>query len=163
MKTLVNTDFSQVLADLEDEVSENFTGYLSYPGLPKLSSTLKVLNFSPDLLKIILPRFVYNFAFKTPAIITKKGAFPGSKEQYVYLKFLPAYFKEDSCAVTNALREELRQQPSFTWFIKMNHVATWKGTDYPLIVYSGSMSRRSRQGLINLFDGLEKAVLISTA
>jgi hypothetical protein len=56
------------------------------------------------------------------------------KEQYVYLKFLPVYFKEDSCAVTNALREEMCQQPSFARFIKMNHVATWKGTDYPLIL-----------------------------
>ena len=163
LKSLVNTGFSRVLADLEDEVSENFTGYLFYPGLPELSSILKALNFSPDLLKIILTRFVHNFAFKTPAIFTKKGTFPGLKEQYVYLKFLPVYFKEDSGAVINALREELCQQPSFARFIKMNHVATWKGTDYPLIVYSGSMSRCSRQGLINLFDRLEKAVLISTA
>jgi len=43
------------------------------------------------------------------------------------------------------------------------HIGLWKGTDVPVIVYSGSMARHARSGLINVFADLERAVLISTS
>lgn len=43
------------------------------------------------------------------------------------------------------------------------HIGLWKGTDVPVIVYSGSMARHARAGLINVFADLERAVLISTS
>lgn len=43
------------------------------------------------------------------------------------------------------------------------HIGLWKGTDVPIIVYSGSMSKIARTGLIDVFADLESAVLISTS
>ncbi len=43
------------------------------------------------------------------------------------------------------------------------HIGLWKGTDVPVIVYSGSMAKRARAGLIDAFADLERAVLISTS
>lgn len=43
------------------------------------------------------------------------------------------------------------------------HVGLWQGANVPVIVYSGSMSRPARQGLIDVFADLESAVLISTS
>ena len=59
--------------------------------------------------------------------------------------------------------KEIKENHEFITSIKMHHVSTWKDSFYPVIVYSGSMSRRSREGLINLYDDLEKAVLLSTS
>lgn len=38
----------------------------------------------------------------------------------------------------------------------------WLDTDVPVVLYSGKMSKRAREGLIELFAELEQAVLIST-
>jgi DEAD/DEAH box helicase domain-containing protein len=43
------------------------------------------------------------------------------------------------------------------------HIGLWKGTNVPVIVYSGSMAKGARTGLINAFADLEQAVLISTS
>ena len=43
------------------------------------------------------------------------------------------------------------------------HIGVWKETDVPVIVYSGSMAKRAREGLIEAFADLERAVLISTS
>jgi len=161
LKKLIEAGFGRLLNTLEDGLGENFPGYLSYPDLPELSGIFK--DFAPDLRKLAGQRFLDAFTFSISAIISRKGPLPGQKGRFLYLKFLPAYFPEHAEAVAAALREELSRDPSFARLIEMSHVAVWRGTDYPLIVYSGSMSRRSRQGLINLFDGLEKAVLLSTA
>ncbi len=43
------------------------------------------------------------------------------------------------------------------------HIGSWKGMDVPVIVYSGSMAKHARSGLIDVFADLERAVLISTS
>jgi superfamily II DNA/RNA helicase len=43
------------------------------------------------------------------------------------------------------------------------HIGLWKGTDVPVIVYSGSMAKHARAGLIDVFADLERAVLIATS
>ncbi len=47
--------------------------------------------------------------------------------------------------------------------VECRHVGLWKGSDVPVIVYSGSMAKQAREGLINVFSDLERAVLISTS
>ncbi|MBN1921512.1 MAG: DEAD/DEAH box helicase [Anaerolineae bacterium] len=43
------------------------------------------------------------------------------------------------------------------------HIGLWKKTDTPVIVYSGSMAKHARAGLIDVFADLERAVLIATS
>ncbi len=46
---------------------------------------------------------------------------------------------------------------------ELRHIGLWKNTNVPVIVYSGSMAKGSREGLIGAFSYLERAVLISTS
>lgn len=46
--------------------------------------------------------------------------------------------------------------------VETRHIAFWKEIDVPAVIYTGQMSRRDRKGLIQAFDDLERAVLIST-
>ncbi|HHY94793.1 MAG TPA: DEAD/DEAH box helicase [Firmicutes bacterium] len=47
--------------------------------------------------------------------------------------------------------------------VDCRHIGLWKDTEVPIIVYSGSMAKQAREGLINVFSDLERAVLISTS
>jgi hypothetical protein len=47
--------------------------------------------------------------------------------------------------------------------VECRHIGLWRGTDVPVIVYSGSMAKQARQGLIDVFADVERAVLISTS
>lgn len=47
--------------------------------------------------------------------------------------------------------------------VDCRHIGLWKGADVPVIVYSGSMAKHARFGLIDVFADLERAVLISTS
>lgn len=47
--------------------------------------------------------------------------------------------------------------------VECRHIGLWKKTGVPVIVYSGSMARHAREGLINVFADLDRAVLISTS
>jgi DEAD/DEAH box helicase domain-containing protein len=47
--------------------------------------------------------------------------------------------------------------------VECKHIGLWKGTGVPAIVYSGSMAKRARAGLIDVFASLEQAILISTS
>lgn len=46
--------------------------------------------------------------------------------------------------------------------IETRHIASWRETGVPVIIYTGKMTRTQRQGLIDAFAGLPRAVLIST-
>ncbi|MBC7084473.1 MAG: DEAD/DEAH box helicase [Firmicutes bacterium] len=47
--------------------------------------------------------------------------------------------------------------------VDCRHIGVWKDADVPVIVYSGSMAKQARTGLIDVFSDLERAVLISTS
>ena len=47
--------------------------------------------------------------------------------------------------------------------VELRHIGLWRDSTAPVIVYSGSMAKYARKGLINVFSDLEKAVLISTS
>ena len=46
--------------------------------------------------------------------------------------------------------------------VECRHIGMWRGTDVPVIVYSGSMAKHAREGLITVFSDLDRAVLVST-
>lgn len=46
--------------------------------------------------------------------------------------------------------------------VESRHIATWKNTGIPIVLYTGKMARAERDGLIDAFAQLPQAVLIST-
>lgn len=64
-------------------------------------------------------------------------------------------------------RRDLRQRLESTLIsgrleIETRHIATWGESGVPAVIYTGQMSRRDREGLIEAFDKMERAVLVST-
>lgn len=79
----------------------------------------------------------------------------------IYLRWLDWAVGKDKAA---KLREVVRSGiESGELDVDCRHIGLWKGTDVPVIVYSGSMARHAREGLIDVFSDLDQAVLISTA
>jgi len=46
--------------------------------------------------------------------------------------------------------------------VETRHIAPWEDTGVPVVIYTGKMTKSERQGLIEAFAGLPRAVLIST-
>ena len=46
--------------------------------------------------------------------------------------------------------------------VEARHIATWSGTQLPVIIYTGKMTKTERDGLIDAFARLPAAILIST-
>ena len=46
--------------------------------------------------------------------------------------------------------------------VEARHIATWGETRVPVVIYTGKMSRAEREGLLDAFSKLPRAVLIST-
>ncbi len=79
----------------------------------------------------------------------------------VYLRWLSSVAgKENADKLREAVRAGLE---SGELEVECRHIGLWKRTDVPVIVYSGSMSKVAREGLIGVFADLESAVLISTS
>ncbi|WP_165874335.1 DEAD/DEAH box helicase [Rubrobacter taiwanensis] len=79
----------------------------------------------------------------------------------VYLRWLDWAVKDDEKEkVREAVKSDLA---SGELNAELRHIGLWSNTDVPVIVYSGSMAKGAREGLIDAFSDMERAVLISTS
>ncbi len=79
----------------------------------------------------------------------------------VYIRWLHSLIDKDRA---DRVRELVtRGLASGELQVECRHIGLWSGMDVPVIVYSGSMAKQTREGLIDVFAGLERAVLISTS
>jgi superfamily II DNA/RNA helicase len=79
----------------------------------------------------------------------------------IYLRWLDWMVPKDQVECIRALVQAGLESGALQ--ADCRHIGLWKGTDVPVIVYSGSMAKHARAGLIDVFAGLERAVLISTS
>lgn len=153
--------FNILLDRLENDIDSSKIVHIHYPSLKIIDEIIGYMD--PEIVEDIKKRFLEKFSFNKDSIINYKGSFPKKNNQYVYLKWLRSYFKEEYETIYSALKDVIKNDMDFCRQIEMNHIGFIENTEYPVIVYSGSMSKSSRDGLINLFDDLKKAVLISTS
>ncbi len=84
-----------------------------------------------------------------------------SSQRPVYLSWLDwVVGKEHGERLREAVMEGLR---SGALEAECRHIGLWKGSDVPVIVYSGSIAKQARRGLVDVFADLGRAVLISTS
>jgi len=82
-------------------------------------------------------------------------------DRRIYLRWLDWAVDQDKVSIVHqAVKQGIE---SGELKVECQHVGLWKGADVPVIVYSGSMSKQARAGLIDVFAGLDSAVLISTS
>lgn len=82
-------------------------------------------------------------------------------DRLVYLRWLDWMVDEGQVERTRALVRAGLESGALR--ANCRHIGLWKGTNVPVIVYSGSMTKNARTGLIDMFADLERAVLISTS
>lgn len=79
----------------------------------------------------------------------------------VYLSWLDWLFEEDE---SDVLREIVKRRLATNELqVELRHIGLWSDSTVPVIVYSGSMAKHTRKGLIDVFSDVERAVLISTS
>lgn len=85
----------------------------------------------------------------------------GLSQRPIYLRWLDWMVDEGRVERVRTLVQQGLE--SGTLKVDCRHIGLWKGTNVPVIIYSGSMARYARAGLIDVFADLERAVLISTS
>ena len=79
----------------------------------------------------------------------------------IYLSWLDWLFEEDE---SDVLREIVKRGLATNELqVELRHIGLWADSTVPVIVYSGSMAKHTRKGLIDVFSDVERAVLISTS
>lgn len=125
-----------------------------------------------DLMEVQLGVDLSQFAsrYLVEQIVLKPEDVGGAKprggrfeERYVYFRWLSWNWIISDIDLRTEIQEKLKSaiadgqlQP------KSNYITTWKDRDITTILYSGKMSKHNRDGLVELFGKLEKAILIST-
>lgn len=79
----------------------------------------------------------------------------------IYLRWLDWMIREDQVELIRALVETGLESGALQ--ADCRHIRLWKKTDVPVVVYSGSMAKHARAGLIDVFADLERTVLIATS
>lgn len=160
LRDLIDESFEVFLDKLEDKV-DAIEPKIEYPDLRVVDKVLKRLDRS--VIEYIKNRFLQEFRFKKSQIAEYEGKFPRKTSKYLYFKWMKGYFEDEYEEISEIVTNLLESNENFRMKVQTNHVSVLKGTDYPIIVYSGSMSKSAREGLVDLFDELDKAVLISTS
>ena len=119
-------------------------------------------------LGVNLSRFVHRYVVKQIVVKPEDvgGAKPeckGFEKRRVYFRWLSWNWIISDTDLRAEIQEKLksaitagRLQP------KSNYITTWQNKEIATILYSGKMSKHNRDGLVELFGKLEKAILIST-
>lgn len=161
LKELVSEGMTSLLDELTDRIDKSALATIYYPDLEELSRLLE--GYSLHLREYVLGHFAASFSFRTEDIVKMEGPLRRKNNSHVYLKWLKTYFGQDTKLILSLIMQGLSGAEDFRKQVEMNHVSAWCNSDYPVVLYSGSMSKKSRGGLVNFFDDMEKAVLISTS
>lgn len=79
----------------------------------------------------------------------------------IYLRWLDWLTKKDKAEKLRHLIKSGLESGGLD--VECRHIGLWKDMNVPVVIYSGSMAKQAREGLINVFADLERAVLISTS
>lgn len=149
-----------VSASLEEIWTEE-TVALTAPDFPELVSALHQAGLPGKLAGRISDRLRYSVELKGDLAATVRVFGRGIEKRPVALQWLSWMVKDEDRreALLVRLQEALA---AGELKVQTRHIATWGDSGVPVIIYTGKVSRAERQGLIEAFAGLSRAVLIST-
>jgi len=151
---------TEVSAKVEGIWAEE-TVALTAPDFPELVSALRQAGLPAEPVQRISDHLKHSIELKGDLAATVRVSGKGIEKRPVVLQWLSWMVKDEDRreALLVQLQEalaagELKAQT--------RHIATWGDSGVPAVIYTGKMSRAERQGLIEAFAGLPRAVLIST-
>lgn len=116
------------------------------------------IGLGANLAKLVVKRLVYQIKVD-PAWM--KFCPRRLNHRLVYLRWLDWLVEQEEVERIRALVRSGLESEALE--VDSRHIGLWKHADVPVIVYSGSMAKHARSGLIDVFADLERAVLISTS
>ena len=133
------------------------------PDFRQLQSDLMEAQLGVDLSRFASRYLVEQIVIKPEDVGGAKPRGGRFEERYVYFRWLSWNWIISDTDRRTEIQEKLKSaiaagqlQP------KSNYITTWRDRDITTILYSGKMSKHNRDGLVELFGELEKAILIST-
>ena len=133
------------------------------PDFFQLQSDLK-----EALLNVDLSRFTHHYLVKQTVVKPEDvgGAKPrseGFEKRRVYFRWLSWNWIISDANLRTEIQEKLKSAISAGKLQpESNYITTWRDKNITTILYSGKMSKHNRDGLVELFGELDKAILIST-
>lgn len=133
------------------------------PDFRQLYSDLMETQLGIDLSKCVHQYLVEQIVVKPEDVGGAKPRGGRFEERRFYFRWLSWNWIISDTDLRTEIQEKLKSaiadgqlQP------KANYITTWQDRDITTILYSGKMSKHNRDGLVELFGKLEKAILIST-
>jgi len=171
---------------LEDEATPDVMVQVLDARIGELQAALeRVSAGGEEILPITAPTFT-----EITAILQEANMGPKLAESITeYLKYTVELPEEVAVTLETPPQELARRLAAFSWLdwwvrdksrrevlvqrlqealargelaVETRHIATWKDTGIPVVIYTGKMGRSEREGLIEAFTDLPRAVLIST-
>lgn len=164
-KEVVNQKIDSWLTERVTRLEETWNEaelIISTPDAVELQDDLEEAGFSENLSQEIHRRFLYMVKVTGPQI-KKWGHLPKSmRSRQVMLSWAVKQISDND---ERAYFQEMLSEPAALARLQIDfpNVGLWVDSEVPVILYSGKMAKDERDGLIRLFDELERAVLVSTS
>ncbi len=134
---------------------------ITAPDFPEFTASMKGSGLSPGLADQIGSYLKYTVELPEQAASELKTPAKKSGKCRIAFPWLDWLIKDPSRRkpVINHLWQALADKKLEA---EARHIATWGDTDVPVVIYTGKMQKAEREGLIEAFSALPKAILIST-
>lgn len=158
-QALVDEWLADALAKLENVPEDEIL--TTSPNFQELAKILETVGFDNTLANWVVVRLVHQLKVETAWVELQKIQKIDISDRPIYLHWLD--WMVDKLQVAHVRERVQKGLESGELEVDCRHIGIWKDTNVPVIVYSGSMAKRAREGLIEAFAELERAVLISTS
>jgi DEAD/DEAH box helicase domain-containing protein len=145
-----------------EEIWSDDSVSVTTPNAPQLADALELAGFPKELADIIWKWLLQTIKVDGYALINW-GHIPSSLgKRKVHLSWVLEQIQNDN--EKQYLKELLDEKSNVIGsLVEFNYIQKWDESGLPVILYTGKMNKREREGLIEIFDKLPRAILISTS
>ncbi|RME97867.1 MAG: DEAD/DEAH box helicase, partial [Chloroflexi bacterium] len=165
VKQTLNNYLTNISQTLETSWADEAVS-VTAPDFPELTSPLKQAGLALELANYISRRLQYTLELDDEAARSVQISQKVLDKRPVALRWLSEQRLIEDKAELQVLQAKVAKALQENRLpVETRHIATWGETGIPAVIYTGQMSRRDREGLIEVFDDdetLPRAVLVST-
>jgi len=157
---VLEAQIGRIQASLEHIWTDD-SSRVTAPSFGEITTALQGAGVKQDLAKAITNHLKYTVELPEQAAARFRMSPEELAQRRLAFRWLDWLIKERS------RREELAERirralAEGELDAETRHIASWGDTGVPVVIYTGKMTKAERQGLIEAFAGLPRAVLIST-
>lgn len=162
VKEALNAYLTQI-SDALAQVWRDETLAIIAPEFSALATSLKAAGLPVKVVSALARYLRYSIELDEEQVEQVRKSPAALDRCLIALRWLGEPWLIEDAAQRRALARRLEAAlENGTLDVATRHITTWKESGVPAVIYTGQMSRRGREGLIEAFEGLSRAVLIST-